>query len=179
MHPHQKNENKFLFLLLFCMAVINRNLRYLNKSRVGTASFLHTLHSHSCVCVVFYVMALAAIASVASINTNHHHRHGSLILPPKHHHPRIQGLRIRCNGTTNHDQESQTQNNALLKLAWYGSELLGIAASAFRPPSNEEAPQRLLETIDRAAVVDTIKQDFQRSYFVTGFTITICSFSLG
>ncbi|XP_057454695.1 uncharacterized protein LOC130746163 isoform X1 [Lotus japonicus] len=111
-------------------------------------------------------MAMAAIASSASISTTHHH--SSLVFPPKqqHHHH----LRIRCNGTNpNQQDDSQAQNNPLLKIAWYSSELLGIAASAFRSPSGVEAPpQRLLETIDRAAVVDTIKQDFQRSYFVTG-----------
>lgn len=111
-------------------------------------------------------MALAAISSFASISNSQHH--STSILPPKHHHPRIHTLRFRCNGT-NPNQESEPQNNnALLKLAWYSSELLGIAASVFRSPSNEEAPPRLLDTIDRAAVVETIKQDFQRSYFVTG-----------
>lgn len=82
---------------------------------------------------------------------------------------------FRCMSGTNPNKESEPQNNALLKLAWYSSELLGIAASVFRSPTNEEAsPQRLLQTIDRASVVDTIKQDFQRSYFVTGFSIPIC-----
>jgi len=67
-----------------------------------------------------------------------------------------------------------------IKLAWYSSELLGIAAPVFRSPSNEDAPpHRLLQTIDRAAVVDTIKQDFERSYFVTGFPTPICLISLG
>ncbi|KAJ1429553.1 hypothetical protein SESBI_08336 [Sesbania bispinosa] len=113
-------------------------------------------------------LGAATISSFASINTTTHHT--SLLFPPKQHHryPRIQH-RFRCSGTNPNQQESQPQNNALLKLAWYSSELLGIAASVFRSPSGEEAPPlRLLETIDRAAVVDTIKQDFQRSYFVTG-----------
>ncbi|XP_058085280.1 uncharacterized protein LOC131232814 isoform X2 [Magnolia sinica] len=70
------------------------------------------------------------------------------------------------------DRESQS-DNALLKVAWYGSELLGIAASFFRP-----RPQSVAETadveldglgvIDRGVVVETIKEDFGRSYFVTG-----------
>ncbi|XP_061349914.1 uncharacterized protein LOC133295134 [Gastrolobium bilobum] len=108
-------------------------------------------------------MALAPVASFASITTTHH---SSLFFQPKHH-PRIH--RFRCNGTNPNEESKQPQNNAFLKLAWYSSELLGIAASVFRSPPNEKAPpQRLLETIDRDAIVDTIKQDFQRSYFVTG-----------
>nr|XP_004510693.1 uncharacterized protein LOC101503138 isoform X1 [Cicer arietinum] len=112
-------------------------------------------------------MALATIASVSSINTTHH---SSLFFPPKQHNnynTRIH--RFRCNGTNPNQQDSQPQNNAFLKVAWYGSELLGIAASVFRSSTDEEtSPQRFLETIDRASVVDTIKQDFQSSYFVTG-----------
>ncbi|KAK7274300.1 hypothetical protein RIF29_15383 [Crotalaria pallida] len=117
------------------------------------------------------MMALAATASFASI-TNPHNHHSSLFSPHKHNNLRTNSLRIRCNGT-DQNQESQHQNsnnnnNAFLKVAWYSSELLGIAASAFRSPSTEEAPLRLLDTIDRHAVVESVKQDFQRSYFVTG-----------
>ncbi|KAI5421857.1 uncharacterized protein LOC127076003 [Lathyrus oleraceus] len=115
-------------------------------------------------------MAAFAIASITSINTTHNH-HTSLIFQPKQHHHQNKTRihRFRCNGT-NQNQESQPQNNAFLKVAWYSSELLGIAASVFRSSSDEEkaSPQRLLETVDRVSVVDTIKQDFQRSYFVTG-----------
>ncbi|KAL5062340.1 hypothetical protein RYX36_024077 [Vicia faba] len=115
-------------------------------------------------------MAMAVIASITSINTTHNH-HTSLIFPPKQH-PHLNKIRIhrfRCNGT-NQKQESQPQNNAFLKVAWYSSELLGIAASVFRssPDQEEASPRRVLETVDRVSVVDTIKQDFQRSYFVTG-----------
>lgn len=60
----------------------------------------------------------------------------------------------------------------MLKLAWYGSELLGIATSFFR---KTEAPSELRElardgsgVVDRALLVQTIKEDFERSYFVTG-----------
>ncbi|KAL1329061.1 hypothetical protein HN51_046218 [Arachis hypogaea] len=123
-------------------------------------------------------MALATIASFPSIKFNTTHQNNSLIFLPKQHHShRICKLRrIQFNGTGHNQQEESQQpqnnnnnnNNALLKVAWYGSELLGIAASALKPSSNEKAPQRLLESIDRDAVVDTIKQDFQRSYFVTG-----------
>lgn len=74
--------------------------------------------------------------------------------------------------------------NAVLRAAWYGSELLGIAASLFRPPPPPpppEAPQELddtgdgdgfgLGTMSRARVIEAIKDDFERSYFVTGFEI--------
>ena len=60
----------------------------------------------------------------------------------------------------------------MLKLAWYGSELLGIATSFFR---KTEAPDEFRElatdgsgVVDRNVLVQTIKQDFERSYFVTG-----------
>ncbi|XP_040993629.1 uncharacterized protein LOC121240294 [Juglans microcarpa x Juglans regia] len=87
--------------------------------------------------------------------------------------------RFRCNGenpTSNSSTSKESEpENALLKVAWYGSELLGIAASFFRSPSNVEAPERVLElagdglgVVDRAQVVETIKDDFERSYFVTG-----------
>ncbi|KAK6918333.1 Protein of unknown function DUF2358 [Dillenia turbinata] len=65
--------------------------------------------------------------------------------------------------------------NVILKLAWYGSELLGIAASWVRSPSTVEARSDEIElavdgsgSADRALVVESIKEDFQRSYFVTG-----------
>ncbi|KAF5733075.1 hypothetical protein HS088_TW17G00611 [Tripterygium wilfordii] len=71
-------------------------------------------------------------------------------------------------------RESEPQNG-LLKIAWYTSELLGIAASVFRSKSDIEAPQKEIKVaadgsgaVDPAAVVDAIKEDFQRSYFVTG-----------
>lgn len=88
---------------------------------------------------------------------------------------------IRCNGENSKSnlptttQESAPEN-VLLKVAWYGSELLGIAASYLRSPSKvEEAAQKDLKlaldgsgAVDRTAVVQTIKDDFERSYFVTG-----------
>jgi hypothetical protein len=66
-----------------------------------------------------------------------------------------------------------------LKLAWYGSEALGIAASVFRPstavqPSGEQSSQNeVAGSIPKDAVVDAIKKDFERSYFVTGNLTTI------
>lgn len=63
----------------------------------------------------------------------------------------------------------------MLKVAWYGSELLGIAASFLRPPTDVETPVRAQElardvsgAIRRPVIVETIKKDFERSYFVTG-----------
>ncbi|XP_027772109.1 uncharacterized protein LOC107008097 isoform X2 [Solanum pennellii] len=79
------------------------------------------------------------------------------------------------NNTSTSSEDSESEN-LLLKLAWYGSEFLGIAASIFRSPAGTEAPSEgnlELATdgsglVDRALVVDNIKDDFQRSYFVTG-----------
>ncbi|KAL8258469.1 hypothetical protein R6Q59_030510 [Mikania micrantha] len=59
--------------------------------------------------------------------------------------------------------------NLILKTAWYGSELLGIAASFFR--SSEKLVEREsieVAEVDREIIVEIIKGDFQRSYFVTG-----------
>ncbi|KAL3639739.1 hypothetical protein CASFOL_001301 [Castilleja foliolosa] len=65
--------------------------------------------------------------------------------------------------------------NALLKIAWYGSEFLGVAASLLRSPAKAEDVGAGVELsvdglgkIDQAALVETIKEDFRRSYFVTG-----------
>ncbi|XP_057980693.1 uncharacterized protein LOC131166297 isoform X2 [Malania oleifera] len=96
-------------------------------------------------------------------------------------HPNHSGKlrKLRCAGDnpardSSTNKESQSEN-VLLKAAWYGSELLGIAASFFRSPTNAEAPTHVLGLSDdgsgpvnRAVVVETIKEDFQRSYFVTG-----------
>ncbi|KAI5647202.1 hypothetical protein M9H77_33207 [Catharanthus roseus] len=95
-------------------------------------------------------------------------------------------FKIACSNiknTTDSDSSSSTREgsepeNLILKAAWYGSELLGIAASYIRrsPPETVAAPpQETAElavdgsgVIDRASVVEPIKGDFQRSYFVTG-----------
>ncbi|CAO2043425.1 unnamed protein product [Urochloa humidicola] len=74
------------------------------------------------------------------------------------------------------DTESSSRSeNVVLKAAWYGSELLGIAASLLRPapPSPEgdaggDAEGDAAGALDRAGVVEAIKGDFARSYFVTG-----------
>ncbi|KAL7083194.1 hypothetical protein ACP275_14G147000 [Erythranthe tilingii] len=72
------------------------------------------------------------------------------------------------------DDVSESEN-VLLKIAWYGSEFLGVAASFLRSPAkigdagaSAELSVDVSGKIDRAAVVETIKEDFQRSYFVTG-----------
>ncbi|PKA59598.1 hypothetical protein AXF42_Ash018065 [Apostasia shenzhenica] len=68
--------------------------------------------------------------------------------------------------------------NAVLRLAWYGSELLGIASSFFRPapqaPPGEipEVGDSMSAPVDHARVVESIKDDFKRSYFVTGSLTT-------
>ncbi|XP_060218544.1 uncharacterized protein LOC132645542 [Lycium barbarum] len=100
---------------------------------------------------------------------------------------KIHSKLLRCNvenstgnssnntSTSTSSQDSESEN-LLLKMAWYSSEFLGIAASFFRSPKGTEASSEgnlELEAdgcglVDRALVVDTIKDDFQRSYFVTG-----------
>ncbi|CAH9098169.1 unnamed protein product [Cuscuta epithymum] len=86
---------------------------------------------------------------------------------------------IRCNNAKNQRDISSTgTENMVLKVAWYGSELLGIVASLLRssPTSSEsKAPEGKTElasdgsgVVDRSLVVDAIKEDFLRSYFVTG-----------
>ncbi|XP_076928425.1 uncharacterized protein LOC143592377 [Bidens hawaiensis] len=87
--------------------------------------------------------------------------------------------RIRCTrvggGDKSAEGDSSSNNNLnlILKTAWYGSELLGIAASLFRRPVVVEESNSMEVgigggVIERAVIVETIKRDFQRSYFVTG-----------
>ncbi|KAK7389888.1 hypothetical protein VNO78_25184 [Psophocarpus tetragonolobus] len=138
------------------MAISSLKLRYLKEPRGATSN----CHFDS-LTVLCCVMALTAFTSIRRTH------HSYLMFLPKEQKQQHSIHRFRCSGT-NSDKDSESQNNALLKLAWYSSELLGIAASVFRSPSNVETPQRLLQTIDRAALVETIKHDFERSYFVTG-----------
>ncbi|CAA2992988.1 uncharacterized protein LOC111411712 isoform X2 [Olea europaea var. sylvestris] len=86
-------------------------------------------------------------------------------------------LRCQAENSTNNSPANRDAKpqNGLLKVAWYASEFLGIAASFLRSPKETDDKERNLELavdglgkIDRAAIVDTIKEDFQRSYFVTG-----------
>ncbi|RZC57138.1 hypothetical protein C5167_004442 [Papaver somniferum] len=90
---------------------------------------------------------------------------------------------VQCTGKNTRSTSSSTSSpndsdkNVFLKLAWYGSELLGIAASFLRQPPSSEVQKNEVEligndesggVIERDQVVKTIKQDFERSYFVTG-----------
>lgn len=122
---------------------------------------------------------MANIVSYASITPRLTAQHHYLNFQPNH---RSNFCRFRCSGEnpaskSTSDRESQPENaNAVLKVAWYASELLGIATSFFNPPSKVEAPETALElardgsgAVDRAGVVKSIKEDFERSYFVTGF----------
>ncbi|CAN1268478.1 hypothetical protein LINPERPRIM_LOCUS13181 [Linum perenne] len=67
-------------------------------------------------------------------------------------------------------------NKVILKVAWYMSDLLGVASSIFRSPSMIKSPRNISlnlptdgsASLDRSTVVQTIKEDFRRSYFVTG-----------
>ncbi|KAJ4799780.1 Nuclear transport factor 2 (NTF2) family protein [Rhynchospora pubera] len=82
-------------------------------------------------------------------------------------------LKAKKNGLSDSAGSSQSEN-AVLKVAWYGSELLGIAASFFRPGSSTETSEEItrdggeLECFGRPQVIEAIKEDFERSYFVTG-----------
>lgn len=124
---------------------------------------------------------MAAIFPSLSIHPTLGPHHPCFLVRP-YRRPRIRNP--RCAGddfttknspTNRGEPKSPETENALLKVAWYGSELLGIAASIFRHPSTAGAPQRDLEVpadgsgvVSRALVVENIKGDFDRSYFVTG-----------
>lgn len=68
---------------------------------------------------------------------------------------------------------SESQN-VVLRVAWYGSELLGIAASFFRPAPPTAPAEGVAadgggsELVGREQVSQAIQEDFRRSYFVTG-----------
>jgi hypothetical protein len=80
---------------------------------------------------------------------------------------------------------SSRLENVVLKTAWYGSELLGIAASLLRPASSlspegdtggggdAEGDATAVGALDlyRAGVAEAIKADFARSYFITGLNL--------
>ncbi|GMH31311.1 hypothetical protein Nepgr_033154 [Nepenthes gracilis] len=109
-----------------------------------------------------------------TLHLNYVHKHIALWT---HRYP--QTYRLKCHGqspTSNgENKEGSEPENVLLKMAWYGSELLGIAAAFFRRPSVAESAGNYPElahddsgAVDRDSIVETIKEDFQRSYFVTG-----------
>ncbi|KAK9143839.1 hypothetical protein Syun_013239 [Stephania yunnanensis] len=123
---------------------------------------------------------MASLLFAATIPTSEHTIHRNVNFRPKHHR---RTSNFRCSrenpasSPSTDRRNPESENNLLLKLAWYSSELLGIAASIFRSPSSSssssssegESQGREVElVVDRARVVETIKEDFQRSYFVTG-----------
>lgn len=78
------------------------------------------------------------------------------------------------------NETSSSSENAVLRAAWYGSELLGIAASFFRPsqpPTEGDSAGAVEEAASepqgRAQVAEAVKDDFARSYFVTGQRRTV------
>ncbi|PIN06407.1 hypothetical protein CDL12_21037 [Handroanthus impetiginosus] len=120
---------------------------------------------------------MAISLSFTSTTPKFHSPHHNLIFNPNH---GENAHKIRC-FATNPTKNSSTNNketepeNLLLKIAWYGSEFLGIAASVLRSPTkmedrgdDKEISVDEFGKTDRAAVVETIKEDFGRSYFVTG-----------
>ncbi|KAK6141041.1 hypothetical protein DH2020_023135 [Rehmannia glutinosa] len=120
---------------------------------------------------------MASFLSFTSIAPNLHYRRYNLIFRPNHG-QKVHKLRCCSKSPTNNssaNNEESESENVLLKIAWYGSEFLGIAASFLRSPAKSEDARAGVELgvdgfgkIDRAAVVETIKEDFRRSYFVTG-----------
>ena len=125
---------------------------------------------------------MATVFSTASISSKLYTHHHHVSFPDAYRSFDCQKTyKLQCNlkNTSNTSSSSSSQEsepeNLLLKMAWYGSELLGIAASFVRPPKNVEAPQGTSELAldrsgitDRNSIVEAIKDDFQRSYFVTG-----------
>ncbi|KFK37388.1 hypothetical protein AALP_AA4G251000 [Arabis alpina] len=91
---------------------------------------------------------------------------------------RKQATVVSCRGQNPQTSKGPEPENVFLKIAWYGSELLGIAASVFRSPESSSPSSPIVPVFEvpvdcsgravRVAVVDSIKQDFKRSYFVTG-----------
>ncbi|KAL9666823.1 hypothetical protein QQ045_001165 [Rhodiola kirilowii] len=76
------------------------------------------------------------------------------------------------------DAKTSESENIVLKVAWYNSELLGIPASVFRssqnmiiksPASATTGGNEVPLVLDQETVVKNIKDDFSRSYFVTGY----------
>uniref|UniRef100_A0A0D9W8H3 Uncharacterized protein n=1 Tax=Leersia perrieri TaxID=77586 RepID=A0A0D9W8H3_9ORYZ len=124
-------------------------------------------------------MALLVRAPTSTLSTaNHHKKSGEFLRRPS---PTLRSARrfhLHAQKPASRDagnETSSTSENAVLKAAWYGSELLGIAASFLRPSQKatdgdagaaEEAGAS--EPQGRAQVAEAIKDDFARSYFVTG-----------
>ncbi|CAN1790859.1 hypothetical protein LINPERHAP1_LOCUS19003 [Linum perenne] len=75
-----------------------------------------------------------------------------------------------------HKYSDYPGNKVILKVVWYASELLGVAASIFRSLPMIKSPCNISldlptdgsASLDRSTVVQTVKEDFRRSFFVTG-----------
>lgn len=68
-----------------------------------------------------------------------------------------------------------SDTSPLVKLAWYGSEAFGKIVSGFRPSlsareakEEEEEEEQFVGSVSRRDVVEAIRKDYERSYFVTG-----------
>lgn len=121
------------------------------------------------------MVSLLSLGSIAP-HLSSHHVHQYVAFRPNYRRKicRIQRNRESPIDNSSTKRESKPEN-ALLKIAWYSSELLGIAASFLRSPPKVEASVTDIQfagdgsgVVDRAIVVETVKEDFQRSYFVTG-----------
>ena len=125
-------------------------------------------------------MALLHPAPTSLLRTGHHsHRNtGSVLRRPAllvHSSRRFRPHAQKGPGPGTGTPSGSESDNVVLKAAWYASEALGVAASFLRPspPSpeatDESAPEQSLSlSLGRAQVAEAIKDDFARSYFVTG-----------
>eukprot|EP00897_Mesotaenium_endlicherianum_P009765 jgi/Mesen1/8817/ME000053S08226 len=62
------------------------------------------------------------------------------------------------------------ETGPLTKLAWYGSEAFGKVVSVFKSKEdgNDGIEDEFGETVSRDVALDALRQDYDRSYFVTG-----------
>jgi hypothetical protein len=122
-------------------------------------------------------MALLHPAPTSPLPTGHHHRStGPVLRRPALVHSRRRFRSHAQKGPSTGTPSGSESDNVVLKAAWYASEALGVAASFFRPPSpegdaeatNDESASESLSTLGPTQVAEAIKDDFARSYFVTG-----------
>lgn len=122
-------------------------------------------------------MALLHPAPTTPLPTGHHHRStGPVLRRPALVHSRRLFRSHAQKGPSTGTPSGSESDNVVLKAAWYASEALGVAASFFRPPSPEgdaeathdESASESLSTLGPTQVAEAIKDDFARSYFVTG-----------
>ncbi|MCL7038181.1 hypothetical protein MKW94_024675 [Papaver nudicaule] len=114
---------------------------------------------------------MSTIVPFSSINNLQTHSLNSGVIIRQTYNRKI--YTIQCTGkntraTPSTSSPNDSNKNVFLKLAWYGSELLGIAASFLREPPSSETRENSVELVGEDLILDTIKQDFERSYFVTG-----------